>query len=48
MVLTDREITARAANGLLEEYDPDCITNIGYDLRADHFVSEGKKHAHMN
>lgn len=47
MVLTDREITARAANGLLEEYDPDCITNIGYDLRADHFVSEGKKHAHM-
>ena len=36
MVLTDREITARAANGLLEEYDPDCITNIGYDLRADH------------
>ena len=43
MVLTDHQIAVQAGNGLLEHYDPSCITNIGYDLRAEYFVSENKK-----
>lgn len=43
MVLTDHQIADWAEQGLLENYDPNCITNIGYDLRAEYFVSGDKK-----
>ena len=48
MVLTDHQIAVQAGNGLLEHYDPSCITNIGYDLRAEYFVSENKKLSHIS
>lgn len=48
MVLTDRQIADRAEQGLLEHYDPSCITNIGYDLRAEYFVFGDKKVSHTS
>lgn len=47
MVLTDQQIAAQA-QGLLENYDPNCITNIGYDLRAEYFVSGDKQVSHIS
>lgn len=41
MVLTDHEIHAcTSKSGLIENFDPDCFTNIGYDLRADKFYTK--------
>lgn len=43
MVLVDREIQLRAnAENLIESYDPRCLTNIGYDLRAKQFTVGGE------
>lgn len=39
MILVDREIKKLAEQtDLLESYDENCVTNIGYDLRAKYFV----------
>lgn len=44
MILVDREIERLTKNGgLLDSYDPDCLTNIGYDLRAKYFAIDGEK-----
>ena len=38
MVLVDHQIAELVAkNNLIENFDPDCLTNIGYDLRAKEF-----------
>lgn len=39
MVLSDREIESRIRDHqIIENYDPDCLTNFGYDLRAKYFA----------
>ncbi len=44
MVLTDREISTRVASDeLIDSFDPACLTNIGYDLRAKYFVVSSSK-----
>ena len=44
MILVDREIAELTKNGgLLDSYDPDCLTNTGYDLRAKYFAIGGEK-----
>ena len=44
MVLVDREIKRLAQqSGLLDSYDENCVTNIGYDLRAKYFIVEETK-----
>ncbi len=44
MILVDRDIRRLAENGdLLDSYDPRCLTNIGYDLRAKNFIVGGKQ-----
>lgn len=48
MVLTDREIHSwTSKHGLIENHDPDHFTNIGYDLRADHFASKDATSSHV-
>lgn len=48
MVLADRDIHKRTSeNCLIENHDPACFTNIGYDLRADYFVSKGINVPHV-
>lgn len=43
MVLVDREIRARVnEEKLIGSYDPRCLTNIGYDLRAKQFTVGGE------
>lgn len=43
MILVDHQITDLAENhGLMESFDPSCVTNIGYDLRAKRFYVSGK------
>lgn len=45
MILTDHEITALVnEKGLIEKFDPQYLTNIGYDLRTEYFpVDDSKK-----
>lgn len=44
MILVDREIKSLAEQtNLLESYDENCVTNIGYDLRAKYFVTGNEK-----
>ncbi len=48
MVLTDREIhNWISKHDLIENHEPDCLTSIGYDLRADHFVSREALTSHV-
>lgn len=43
MVLVDREIRARVDSAnLIDSYDEECLTNIGYDLRAKQFTVDGE------
>lgn len=43
MVLVDREIRERVDHAnLIDSYDPRCLTNIGYDLRARQFTVGGE------
>jgi deoxycytidine triphosphate deaminase len=48
MVLVDHEIAKRVNyDGLIDSFDPSCLTNIGYDLRAKYFVvSNNQKETH--
>lgn len=54
MVLVDREITALAQeNGLIEPFHSEDVTNIGYDLSAEYFITdktdrEKKKYVFLN
>ena len=41
MLLVDREIAA-LGSGLLEDFSAECVTNIGYDLRAEQFIADGQ------
>lgn len=41
MMLVDREITALGP-GLIEDFSAECVTNIGYDLRAEQFIVNGQ------
>lgn len=44
MILTDHEITALVnEEGLIEEFEPQQLTNIGYDLRTEYFPVDGDK-----
>lgn len=44
MILIDREITTRVNESeLIDSFDPKCLTNIGYDLRAKYFVIGNEK-----
>lgn len=45
MVLVDHEIAdlAKQEDGLIAGYDDSCLTNIGYDLRAEYFVVNEKE-----
>lgn len=44
MVLVDREIRKLAESpDFLESYDENCVTNVGYDLRAKYFVTGREK-----
>lgn len=48
MILTDHDLSDLIANHDLiqnDTYDPDCVTNIGYDLRSKAFFDEnGEQH----
>lgn len=44
MTLVDRQIAKRVEqDGLIDSYDPNCLTNIGYDLRAKAFYVNDEK-----
>ena len=46
MILADHDLSKLIAEGLIqkETYDPDCLTNIGYDLRTKAFFDESGEH----
>lgn len=49
MTLVDREIAALVErDGLIESYDPRCLTNIGYDLRAKCFAVGRENREHVS
>lgn len=44
MVLSDQEITLCVQNDrVIENYDPDCLTNFGYDVRAKYFAVDQRQ-----
>ena len=46
MTLVDREIAALVSEkGIIEHYMPECLTNIGYDLRAKNFTQNAENNA---
>lgn len=49
MVLVDKEIAVLAEqNGLIDSFDSNCLTNIGYDLRAKYFAVGKEKTDHVS
>ena len=41
MMLVDKELTALGSE-LMEDFSAECVTNIGYDLRAEQFIVNGQ------
>lgn len=49
MILVDKEIAVLAEqSSLIDSFDPRCLTNIGYDLRAKYFAVGKEKTDHVS